>query len=190
MSKLFDIVNISKNRPIIKPKPECWLIKPIRDLIEAFPENYPKIIAFLHFMNSYRIDDNPYADVPYPEREEQIIRELELDIDSSDPIIASALESVALKYESTFYILYKGIKEYLNKAGRAMALLNPDFNGKDGNIASVRQFIKEYNAMSINFKQAYRDFDEEIGNSRIKGGGRAGYDEDDDDELSGTERDD
>lgn len=183
MSKLFEIEKLDKKNPVIKPKPDCWVIKPLKAVIDNYPEDYGKIIYYLHCMNSYRPDDNPYADVPYEEREEQILRELEIDIDSNDPIIKEALESVAKKYETTFFVLYTGMKEYLNKMGKLLKTTAPTLDGKDSNAANVRQFIKEYNALSVNFKQSYRDFDEEVGNSRLRGGGRASYDEDDEDIL-------
>lgn len=184
MGKLYEIENISKKNPIIKPKPECYIIKPLKTIIDTYPEDSGKIMAFLHFMNSYRPDDNPYADVPYDEREEDILRDLDLDIDTSNPIIKDALLCVQKKYETTFYILFTGIKEYLNKMGKKLKLLEPTMDGKDANSANVRMFIKEYSAMSINFKSAFRDFDEEAGNSRNKGGGRSAYDENEDDNLN------
>lgn len=184
MGKLFEIRKTDKKNPVIIPKEECWIIKPLRDVIENYPEEYPKIIAYLHFMHSYRPDDNPYADVPFEEREEQILRELELDINSEDVIIKEASECIEKKYETTFYALYTGMKEYLNKMGKLLKTTAPTLDGKDSNAANVRQFIKEYNALSVNFKQAYRDFDEEVGNSRLRGGGKAAYDEDDEDILN------
>lgn len=176
MSKLFEIENISKKNPIIKPKPECWIIKPLRAVIDEYPEDYPKIIAYLHFMKSMRINDSPYADVDIDLREEQILRDLGLDINPEDEIIKEALQCVEDKYYTTFYGIYKGVKAFMDRVGKELVTTKPDFNAKDGNMAPIRQFLKEYNALSINFKQAYRDFDEEVGNSRIKGGGRESYD--------------
>lgn len=173
--KLFEI----QSGKII-PKDDCWIIQPLKRIIDEYPDDYGKIFAYLHYMKSMKQSDNPYADVPIEERNETIMRDLHLYIDEESQIIKDGLECVEGIYATTFYRIYKGIKEYMDKVGTALQTITPDFNKKDGNADTVRAFIKDYQMLSNNYKKAYRDFDEEQGNLRVRGGQRLSYDEDDD----------
>lgn len=164
----------------IIPKEDCYIIKPIANMMEAYPEDHLKLVAYLHYMCSMKKEDNPYADVPDSDREEQIIKDLELfNVDLESPIILKALECVKEKYFTTFYGIYIGIKAVLDNMGKELRIIKPDFNSKDGNANAIIAFTKNYEVLNKSFKAAYRDFDEETGNVRVRGGGKLAYDEDD-----------
>jgi hypothetical protein len=54
------------------------------------------------------------------------------------------------------------------------------FGGKESNMQNISRFMKDYETLRKNFKQAYRDFEEETGGTRVRGGGELSYDEDTD----------
>jgi hypothetical protein len=69
----------------------------------------------------------------------------------------------------------------MDQAGDQLAILTPDFNKKDGNSDTVKAFIKDYKLLSNQYKEVYKDFDEEQGNLRVRGGQRLAYDDMEDD---------
>ena len=177
LGKLFEL-----NGKVIIPKEDCFIIKPIANMMDKFPKEKLQLIAYLHYMCSMTPADNPYADVPEVDREDQIVKDLELfKVNLDDPIIKKALVCVQEKYFTTFYGIYTGIKAAMDSFGKKLKVIDIDFNSKDGNANAIMAFAKNYEQLRNSFKTAYKDFDEETGNVRIRGGGKLSYDEDDDD---------
>lgn len=174
IGKLFDIVGDK-----IIPKADCFIIIPLKTVIEKYGKDGGKVIAFLHYMKSMRTDDNPYADVPLENRPEQIMYDLKLEIDLQSQDIKNALQCVEEKYYSTFYGLYRGIKAQMDRISEKLLSVEIDF-GKDGNATNILRLMKDYESLRKSFKQAYRDFDEEAGGGRARGGGDLAEDEDHD----------
>lgn len=175
IGKLFDI----QGGGTIVPKQDCYIIKPLKKVIDEFPEDHPKIFAWLHYMYSMRPDDNPYADVPLEQRSEQILFDLELDVDVDTPTIRAAMECVEEKYYTTLYGVYRGMKSMMDKIG--FKLLESDINlEKDGNSMAISRILKEYEVYRKGYKTAFRDYDEEQGDVKVRGGGQLAIDEEDD----------
>lgn len=175
LGKVFEMVN-----SVIIPKEDCKILVPIKECLDKYYDTHPKILPYLHYMKSMNKDDNPYADVPFNIREEQIIYDLKLDIDTKDPVIQSALQCVEEKYYTTFFGVYRGFKAMLDKIGQALLTEDIDFHAKEGNAAGIKGFMKDYEQLRRSFKEAYRDFEEEQGQLHVRGGGELAYDEDED----------
>lgn len=178
MGKLFEL----RGKEII-PKDDCYIILPIKEMFEKFPDEKGKLCAYLHYMNSMKRDDNPYADVPVYERSDQIVTDLGITADTSDATIERALACVEEKYYTTFYGLYTGIKTAMDRIGRGLKTVDIDFNSRDGNVGNITRIAKEYESLRNSFKAAYKDYDEETGNVRVRGNSKLAideYDEDDD----------
>lgn len=173
IGKLFEIVGNT-----IIPKPDCYIIEPIKKVIEEYPKEHLKIIAFLHYMKSLKPDDNPYADVPLDLREEKILQELKLDIDTQSDIIRDALQCVEEMYYTTFYGLYKGVKAIMDDIGRKLLTTSIDFTAKEGNAGNILKLMEKYEGIRKSFKVAYKDFEEEQTGSRARGGAELSEDED------------
>jgi len=177
IGKIFTIENGN-----ITPKPDCTILKPLKAVIDSYPDNYDKVFYFLHAMKSMNKIDNPHADVPLEEREELVLRHLDLDIDSQDPVIQQALECVERLYYTTFYGIYIGMKNYMDKAGRVLKDLEPDFDKRTGNSDTVKNFLKDYNMMVSSYKQAYKDFEQENAPIQSWGNIEESYDLNDEEE--------
>lgn len=175
IGKLFEIVGDT-----IIPKADCHIIQPLKRIIDEYPEDYLKIIAFLHYMKSMRPDDNPYADVPLSEREEKILYDLKLDVDISADAIKDAMDCVETIYYTTFYGTYRGFKTMLDKIGAKLLTVDIDFNAKEGNAVAIKGFMKDYEDIRKSFKIAFRDFEEEQSGGRARGGAQLADDEDED----------
>lgn len=169
--KLFDIQGDQ-----IIPKQDCYVIQPIKRVIDQYPLEHPKILAFLHYMKSMRPDDNPYADVPLHIRAEQIMHDLDFFVDLEDPVIKSAMDCVEEKYYTTFYSVYRGFKTILDKIGLQLLVEEANF-AKDGNMVAIQRMMQNYEAIRKSFKQAFRDFEEEAGDMKVRGGGHLADDE-------------
>lgn len=174
LGKIFDLVGDT-----IIPKEDCLLMHPIVAVKEEYPKDYLKIIAFLHYMESMDPSNNPYADVPLERRAEIILFNMKLNIDIDSDIIKDALACVREIYYTTFYGIYKGMKAYLDKMGAKLETEEVDFS-KDGNAATIKGYMKDYESMRKSFKVAFKDFQDEQGQGRARGGGELAEDEDDD----------
>jgi hypothetical protein len=175
IGKLFDL-----DGDKILPKADCYIIKPIKAVIDEYPDEYLLIIAYLHYMKSMRKDDNPYSDVPLDERSDQIVGDLGIKADVEDETIKQALQCVEEKYYTTFYGVYRGVKTILDKLGMKLMNEELDFSKKEGNSDSIKGWIKDYEQLRKSFKSAYKDFEEEQGDVKVRGGGDLAADEDHD----------
>lgn len=176
IGKLFEI----QGGGSILPKADCYIIKPLKKVIDEYPEEHPKILAYLHYMKSMRPDDNPYADVPLDIRSEQILFDLELEVDPESPTIRAALECVEEKYYTTFYGVYRGMKSMLDKIGFKLLETDISLDDKGGNAASISRLMEKYEVYRKTFKSSYKDYEEEQGDVKVRGGGTLATDEDDD----------
>lgn len=166
----------------IIPKDDCWTILPIRNVFDKWPDEHLKLCQYLHYMNSYKREDNPYADVPLDDRSDQLVTDLGIEADVQDPLIIRALSCVEDLYYTTFYGLYVGIKASMDNIGKGLKTTAIDFNSRDGNVANITRLMKDYEALRNSFKAAYRDFDEETGNVRVRGNSKLAIDENEDDD--------
>lgn len=174
LGKIFDLVGDT-----IIPNEHCLLMDPLVRVKEEYPNDYLKIVAFLHYLISMNPSDNPYADVPLNKRAEIILFNLKLNIDVEDQTIKDAIACVTEIYYTTFYGIYKGFKSYLDKMGAQLEIEDVDF-GKDGNAGTIKGYLKDYENMRKSFKVAFKDFEEEQGGGRTRGGAELAEDEDDD----------
>lgn len=168
--KLFDIQGDT-----VIPKQDCYIIMPIKDAIDKYGTI---ICAYLHYMKSMRPSDNPYADVPISERSDQLMFDLGITLEEDDPVISTALQCVEEKYYTTFYGVYRGMKSMLDKIGLKLLSEEPSFDKKEGNSDSIKGWIKDYESLRKSFKIAFKDFEEEEGDMKVRGGGALADDED------------
>ena len=96
LGKLFEM----SGKTII-PKDDCYIIQPIKTMMDKFPNDKLKLIAYLHYMNSMKPADNPYADVPLENRSDVIVFDLGIDADVEDIVVIRALSCVEEKYYTT-----------------------------------------------------------------------------------------
>lgn len=174
LGKIFDLVGDT-----IIPKEDCLLMHPIVAVKDEYPDDYLKIIAFLHYMNGMNPDDNPYAEVPLTKRAEIILFNLKLNIDPESQVIKDALQCVEEIYSTPFYRAYKGYLAMYDRISDKMLTTELDLS-KDGNAAVVKGFFKDYEAIRKSFKIAFKDFQEEQGQEKARGGAELAEDENED----------
>lgn len=157
-------------------KPVCWTIGPLRDVIDFYPETYSTVMQYLHSMVSLNPFDNPFADIDENLKTEVVLRALKLDIDSTSDIIKEALEIFTLGYETPTYRSYLGLKRLLDQVNRKLGEVEVDFE-KDGNAVNVNNTVKSLSMYKKEMKEARKEYLEEQGTLRGRGGLDMAYDE-------------
>jgi hypothetical protein len=184
------LVEIESGKIIVKPV--CWTIKPLRDIIEFYPDDYDRVIQFLHCMVSLNPLDNPFADVAEEEKEEVILRALAVDVDTNNDIIKDGLECVYICYSTPLFRSYESLKIMRDKVNFKLKNTEIDFE-KDGNSINVTNMIKSLSVFNKEMKEAKKAYLEEQGEIRGRGGVEMAYDEtdiDDDEDEDPWEEDD
>ena len=157
MIKLFDI-----QEGVAKPTAHCFTIGYLKDIIDEYGENAPKIFMYLHYMCSMNPNDNPFADRPEIEKKEIITRNIcpELDIDT--PLIELTLDLVKDLYETPHYRAFKAFKNTMDKISYELEYAKIHLTKEDGNSGEIQKAMKVYNDIKLNYKEAREAFMEEM----------------------------
>jgi len=170
MIHLFDIVN---NKVV--PSEHCYTMLCYKDIIDAYPEDYTKIFAYLFYLSCPNPDLNPFFDVPEVDKEELIRREVGGDFDCDDDLITNALEVAKKLYETPTVRAYMGIKTMLDRLAKYMETTDIE-HGRDGNITALINAASKFEAIRQSFKGILRDLQEEQ-QSTVRGGQNLAYDQ-------------
>lgn len=175
--RLFDIKD-----KIAIPTEHCYTVAAFKNVIDEFGENSGKIFALCHYMYSLNEKTNPFANIPEPEKEEVIVRQICPELDTDNQIVREALEMTAKLYETTIQRLFKGWKINIDKLG--IYLQKAEWiDGKEGNMSQILALAKGYRDLRDAYNQAYKEYQEEQGIETTRGGARLAYDEDDTDDI-------
>lgn len=173
---LFDIKD-----GVVVPTEHCYTIAAYKNVIDEFGENAGKIFAFCHYMYSLNEKRNPFALLPEAEKEEVITRQICPELDTESTVVREALELTGKLYETSAYRIFKGVK--MQQDSLADYLKNMKWlDGKDGNILQNVAISKNIPVFREAYKQAYRDYQDEQGNTNVRGDVNLAYDEDDQDD--------
>jgi hypothetical protein len=170
MIKLFDIQNGK-----VVPTEHCYNIKFLKDIMDAYPENYLKIYSYVFYMTCVNPDLNPFFNMSSEIKEEFILREVDADFSTDDELILDAINKCNQMYETPTSRAYIGIQNMLDKLAKYMTD-NPITVGRDGNINSLLKAAKDYQDIRSSFKAAYQDLKEEQ-QSHVRGGAGMAYDQ-------------
>jgi hypothetical protein len=168
--KLFDVQNET-----IVPTEHCFTLKSLRDIKEAYPDDYIKIYEYLFYMTCPNPDMNPFFHTPEIDKEDLILNEIEAEFDPEEKEIFTALQFCQRMYETPTSRAYDGIKKALDRIAKYMANVQIT-DGKDGNINQVRAMAKDFEAIRQSFKGAYKDLQDEQ-QSHVRGGQGLAYDQ-------------
>ncbi len=174
------LIEIEQGSVVIKPI--CWHIKPLFDIIEFYPDNYDKVIHYFHCMCSLNPNDNPFADLPEDEKEEKILRFLGIDIDTDNDIVKDGLECVRECYSTTIYRSYESLKNLQDGINQDLKQMRLTYDKDIGNASNVMSVVKNLSVVKKELKEAKKDYLEEQGDVRGRGGVEMSYDENSEDE--------
>jgi hypothetical protein len=143
----------------VKPTEHCYMISWLKKIIEEYPENYNKVLAYIYY-NSYMGPDNPYFNITELDREEKILRDLQPDFDVESPSILYAVDRCKEMYSTPTMESYKAIKTMLENLNTYLRTTEVT-DGRDGNIGALIRVAKEFKHVRESFKGVYEDVQEE-----------------------------
>lgn len=161
--KLFDI----ENEKVIASE-HCYTITWLKDIIDAYPDNYTKVFSYLQYMYSWNPDDNPYLAVKEEDREEAILEDLKVDFSTEDDLIVIASEHCKKLFEMPAYRAWKALKKALANL-QDFAETQKITTGKDGNGAFIMSAIEKLPGLNKAFNEAYKSYMEDA-KIEVRGG--------------------
>jgi hypothetical protein len=170
MVRLFDILN-SK----VVASEHCHTLKFLKDIMDKFPDDHLKIYTYLFYMTCPSPDLNPFFDVPETDKEELILKEVDIDFSLDEPEILYALDMCKKMYETPTYRAYQGIKIALDNMARFMATEQVT-SGRDGSATAILRIAERFDMVRQSFKGVYRDLLDEQ-QSSVRGGQNLAYDQ-------------
>ena len=170
MVRLFDI----ENGKVI-PTEHCYTLKFLKDIMEKHPEHFLKIYMYLFYMTCPNPDMNPFFDVPEEDKEELVLKEVEIDFSVDDEEIVYALKMCSKMYETPTFRAYQGIKIFLDNMAKSLATETLTF-GRDGSSPALLRMAEKYDEVRQSFKGVYKDLMEEQ-KSSVRGGQNLAYDQ-------------
>lgn len=165
--RLFDIQN-----GIVIPTEHCYTIKPLKDIMDNYPDEYLKIYLYLFYMNSMNPDKNPFVNTNTDDKESMIMKCIEAKFNTDDEIIMRGNETVKLLFETPTSRAYNGIKGMLDRVTNYMATTPVS----DDNLTAIMNAGAKYDSLRQSFKGTYKDLMEEQ-KSKVRGDGNLGYDQ-------------
>ena len=170
MVRLFDI----QGGKVI-PSEHCYTLKFLKDILDYYKEEAPKVFAYLFYMTCPNPDLNPFFDMLESEKEEFILKEIDGDFSGEDDLIVTAKKMCEKLYETPTYRAYQGIKIALDNMASFMATEKPT-SGRDGSATALLRIAERFDQVRQSFKGVYKDLQEEQ-ESKVRGGQNMAYDQ-------------
>jgi hypothetical protein len=170
MVRLFDIQGGN-----VIPSEHCYTLKFLKDILDYYKEEAPKVLAYLFYMTCPNPDLNPFFDMLESEKEEFILKEVDGDFSGEDDLIVVAKKMCEKLYETPTYRAYQGIKIALDNMASFMATEKPT-SGRDGSATALLRIAERFDMVRQSFKGVYRDLQEEQ-QSKVRGGQNMAYDQ-------------
>jgi len=170
MIRLFDIQNQT-----VVPTEHCYTLKFLKDIMDAYPEEYLNIYAYLFYMTCPNPDLNPFFDVPEMDKEELVLREVAADFSTDDDLIVAAMKRCEKLYQTPTYRAYMGMKSMVDRLATYMETTDIE-HGRDGNITALINAAAKFDQIRQSFKATYKDLQDEQ-QSSVRGGQNLAYDQ-------------
>lgn len=170
MIRLFDI----QNGKVI-PSEHCYTMKSLKDIMDYYKEEAPKVFAYLFYMTCPNPDLNPFFDMPESEKEEFILIEVDGDFSGEDDLVLTAKKLCEKLYQTPTFRAYMGIKVMLDRLAKYMEITEIE-HGRDGNLTSLINAASKFEQIRQSFKGTLKDLEEEQ-QSQVRGGQNLAYDQ-------------
>lgn len=170
MVKIFDIAN-----GIVVPSEHCYILKDLKAVMDAYPDSYVNAFAYIFYMTCPNPELNPFFDVIEHEKEDLILKQLDVTFSTEDEVIINAITFCKKMYETPTLRSYMGIKKMLDRLAKYMEDA-PIEGGRNGNIGDLVNTAAKFEQIRVSFKGAYKDLMEEQ-QSSVRGGQQLAYDQ-------------
>jgi hypothetical protein len=170
MVRIFDVQNGK-----VVPTEHCYTLRFLKNIMETFPKDYMPVYAYIFYMTCPNPDLNPFFDVPEQDKEELILKEVDLEVSTDDDVIMEAIIQCKRLYETPTYRAYQGIKIALDNMATFMATEKPT-SGRDGSATALLRIAERFDQVRQSFKGVYKDLMDEQ-QSSVRGGQNLAYDQ-------------
>jgi hypothetical protein len=171
--RLFDV-----NNGIVIPTEHCFTITVLKEIMEAYPDDYLQIYEYIFYMTCPNPEMNPFFNLVEHEKEEMILSNIGVTgegFTTEDDLVIKAIKLCQKLYETPTYRAYMGIKSMLDRLAYYMETTEIE-HGRDGNINSMVNAAAKFEAIRQSFRGACKDLMEEQKGS-VRGGQHLGYDQ-------------
>ncbi len=169
MVQVFDMVN---GKPV--PSVHCQFIKPLKDLIEFYPEDHLQALAYIVYVYCPDPVMNPYMQHEESLKEEIVISDIgPLKFSVECPILQAAIQKCVKMWETPVLRNYMSCKEFMDKASTDLRNI-PLTYGKNGNADTLRNMVKDSPALWKIYKEFSIELFEE--QAKARGNARLAYD--------------
>lgn len=170
MIRLFDVQNEA-----LVPTEHCYSLKPLKDIMDNYPDDYIKVYLYLFYMTCPNPDLNPFFNIDDIVKEEMIYTSIDAEFSLEDDYIIDALAFCQKLYETPTLRAYLGIKQMLDRLADYMGSTTIT-HGRDGNINSIVAAASKFQQIRDSYKGAYNDLLAEQSNI-ARGGANLAYDQ-------------
>ena len=157
----------------VKATEHCYLISFLKRIIDDYPEQHPKVLAYVYYM-SYLGPDNPYFNTPEWDRQDKILRDLQPEFDPEDTAIVYAVDRCKELYTTPTMESYDAIKTMLQNLNTYLKTTEIT-DGRDGNISALLRIAEKFDSVRKSFKGVHADMEEE-NTVKARGGAKLPYD--------------
>lgn len=147
----------------LEPSSHCYENVSLHTIIKAYPTLYKKIFLYCFYMNCPYGRLNPYVNVAEVDKQEEILRELELDIDLETPEIQDCFEYCKKLYETPASRSYLAGKKAMENLERFLEFTAPTA-GRDGSVKDIIDTLAKLPTL----KKALSEFEQELNKDLMK----------------------
>jgi len=169
--KLFEVES-----GVVKPTEHCFVIEPLRVIMELYPDNYMDRYAYIQYMTCLDEKDNPYLNTKEEDKEDIILASLKSNFSPEDEGMGEAVEFCNTLFETPTKRAWKGLKIMSDQISDFLAT-EKITTGKDGNAVAINAMIRSRKDIREETKIAYKELQEEQGSTRIRGDKKKAYDQ-------------
>lgn len=154
--RLFDY-----NEGAVVPTEHCYILKSLKDIVDAHPEDYLKRLAYVYYMTCPDPDQNPFFNVQESEKSELIFKEIDADFSLDDILLDKAIEFCNSLYDTPTKRAYNGIKVMMDRLA-SFFQTHTLSTGRDGSLTAVVAAASKYKELRDTFKSIEKDYKDEI----------------------------
>ena len=169
--KLFEV-----EAGVVKPTEHCFVMEPLKSIMELYPDNFMDRYAYLQYMTCLDERDNPFLNVKEDDKESIILASLKSNFSPEDDGMQEALEFCNTLFETPTKRAWLGLKIMSDQISDFLAT-EKITTGKDGNAVAINAMIRSRKDIREETKIAYRELQEEQGIARARGGRQVAYDQ-------------
>lgn len=169
--KLFDVQD-----GVLIPSEYSMTLSSLRRIREKYPVNYIRIFLYIFYTSCPDPEQNPFFNLPEEDKDAVILKEIEADFSTDEPLIAEAIKLATQLYDTPTNRAYQGAKAMMDKLASLFKNQQLTASGKDSSLTPMLGALEKYNKLRDVFKGVEKDYMDEI-KAVTRGGSYSAYDD-------------